>query len=122
MATRQSKKIEPPKVIGAISKFAGTLVGTAVVTGKRIVKTATQAEEEPLGKARKKTVRRPAGKKKKAIAKTKTKGRKVKKKTAARTKAKSRKVKKKVAKQKSTASVKSPVKKVKKQKRQAKKS
>ncbi len=100
-------KGEPSKIIGSVSKFAGTLVGTAVVTGKRIVKTATQAEEEPLGKARKKTVRSPAGKKKKA---------------AARTKAKSRKVKKKVTKQKRTGSVKSPVKKVKKQKRQAKKS
>ena len=82
MATRQSQKIEPPKVIGAISKFAGALVGTAVVTGKRIVKTAAQAGEKPLPKPRKKSVRAPASKKKKAAAKTKAKGRKVKKKAA----------------------------------------
>jgi len=73
MATRQSQKIEPPKVIGAISKFAGVLVGTAVVTGKRIVKTAAQAGEEPSPKPRKK---------KKAAVKTKAKGRKLKKKVA----------------------------------------
>jgi len=82
MATRQSQKIEPPKVIGAISKFAGALVGTAVVTGKRIVKTAAQAGEEPSPKPRKKSVRAPARKKKKAAVKTKAKGRKVKKKVA----------------------------------------
>jgi len=82
MATRQSQKIEPPKVIGAISRFAGALVGTAVVTGKRIIKTAAQAGEEPSGKPEKKAVRAPAGKKKKAAVKTKAKGRKVKKKAA----------------------------------------
>jgi len=80
MATRQSQKVEPPKVIGAISKFAGALVGTAVVTGKRIVKTAAQTGEEPSAKPKKKSVRAPAKKRRKAAVKTKAKGRKVKKK------------------------------------------
>ena len=66
MAIRQSQKVEPPKVIGAISKFAGALVGTAVVTGKRIAKTAASADEEPSAKPRKKSVRAPAKKRKKA--------------------------------------------------------
>ncbi len=79
MATRQSQKVEPPKVIGAISRFAGALVGTAVVTGKRIVRPPAQAAEEPSAKPEKKSVRPPAKKKKKAAVKTKTKGRKVKK-------------------------------------------
>jgi len=63
MATRQSQKVEPPKVIEAISKFAGALVGTAVVTGKRIVKTAAQAGKGSSGKPREKIVRAPAKKK-----------------------------------------------------------
>ena len=92
MATRQSQKVEPPKVIGAISKFAGTLVGTAVVTGKRIVKTTAPADEEPSAKRGGKSVRAKAKKRKKTSVKAKTKSRKVKKKTA----------KKKVAKKKST--------------------
>ena len=83
MATRQSQKIEPPKVIGAISKFAGALVGIAVVTGKRIVKTAAQAGEEPSAKPEGKSARAPAKKRKKAAVKTKAKGRKVKKKVQA---------------------------------------
>jgi len=80
MATRQSRKVEPPKIIGAISEFAGALVGTAVVTGKYIVRTAAQAGEKPSGKPREKTVRAPDRKKKKAA--VKAKGRKVKKKAA----------------------------------------
>ncbi len=83
MAARQSQKVEPPKVIGAISKFAGVLVGTAVVTGKHIVKTATQAGEGSSGEPREKIVLAPVRKKKKkAAVKTKAKGRKVKKKVA----------------------------------------
>jgi hypothetical protein len=37
MATPQNSKPEPSKIIRPISKFAGALVGTAVVTGKRII-------------------------------------------------------------------------------------
>ena len=73
MATKQSRKVKPPKVIGAISEFAGVLVGTAVVTGKRIVKTAAHAGEELSSKPRKKAVRVPARKKKK-VAKKKSTG------------------------------------------------
>jgi len=65
MAARRSQKVEPPKVIGAISKFAGALVGTAVVTGKRIVKPPAQADKKPSAKPRKKSVRAPAKKRKK---------------------------------------------------------
>jgi hypothetical protein len=82
MATRQSQKVEPPKVIGAISQFAGALVGTAVVTGKRIVKTAAQAGEGPLSGPGGKSTRTQAKSKKKAAIKTKAKGRKVRKKAA----------------------------------------
>ena len=95
MATRKSQKVEPPRVIGAISEFAGTLVGTAVVMGKHIVKTSAQAGEEPLSKPRKKAVPAPAKKKKKATVQTKAKNQKVKKKA----------VKKKVAKKKRTGPV-----------------
>lgn len=89
MAKRQSQKVEPPKVIGAISQFAGALVGTVVVTGKQIVKTATQASEKAPSKPRKKSVRAPAKKKKR-------------KKTAVKTKAKGQKAKKKVVKKRAT--------------------
>ena len=65
MAARQSQKVEPPKVIGAISKFVGALVGTAVVTGKRIVKPPAQTGEEPSAKPRKKSVRARSQKRKK---------------------------------------------------------
>ena len=82
IATRQSQKVEPPKVIGAISKFAGALVGTAVVTGRRIAKTAAQAVEGPSAKPEERSMRAPGEKRKKQ-------------KTAVKTKAKSRKVKKK---------------------------
>jgi len=81
MAKRQSQKVEPPKVIGAISKFAGTLVGTAVVTSKRIVKTAVSAEEKPSARPGDKSVRASAKKRKKTSVKTKAKGRKIKKKS-----------------------------------------
>ena len=56
-------------VIGSISKFAGALVGTAVVTGKRIVGSAAPPGKGPsdrdlqaLAKIKKKVVtRKPAG-------------------------------------------------------------
>lgn len=73
MAARQSRKAEPPKVIEAISRFAGTLVGTAVVTSKRIVDSVAPPSKGPSGKAGEKTVRAPAKKKEKVI-KRKTTG------------------------------------------------
>ena len=81
MATRKSQKVEPPKVIGAISEFAGTLVGTAVVMGKHIVKTSAQAGDEPSSKPRKKVVPAPTKKKEKAAVKTEAKSQTVKKKS-----------------------------------------
>lgn len=64
MAARRSQKVEAPKVIGAISKFVGALVGTAVVTGKRIVKPPAQADKKPSAKPRKKSVRARSQKRK----------------------------------------------------------
>ena len=78
MATPQ--KGEPSKIIGSVSKFAGTLVGTAVITGKRIIGSATPSSEGPPDKPGKKTIRAPAQKKRKAAHKAETKVPKTKKK------------------------------------------
>ena len=78
MATPQND--EPSKVIGSISKFAGTLVGTAVVTGKRIIGSAKPSSKGPPDKPGKKTIRTPAKRKKKAVSKAETKVPKTKKK------------------------------------------
>ncbi|MHC4412789.1 MAG: hypothetical protein ACYSYU_09465 [Planctomycetota bacterium] len=108
MATPQ--KGESSGIIGTISKFAGAAVGTAVITGKRIVGSATPPSKGTSGRAtrrapakiKKKVVKRkPAGsasksgasrkkpaqspvkkKKKSATPRKKTKRRKTKKKTA----------------------------------------
>jgi hypothetical protein len=62
MATPQ--KGESSGIIGAISKFAGAAVGTAVITGKRIVGSATPPSKGTSGKA---TRRAPAKIKKKVV-------------------------------------------------------
>lgn len=80
MATRQKDKIGPSRVIGTVSKFAGTLVGTAVVTGKRIVRNVTPVSRGSSNELEEKSVQAPAKKKKKATRKKETKGRKKKKK------------------------------------------
>jgi hypothetical protein len=109
MATPQ--KDESSGIISAISKFAGTAVGTAVVTGKRIIGSTAPSGKVVSGKAtrrapvkkrkkvvkrkragsagksgasRKKPVQSPAKKKKGAIPGKKTKRRKVKKKKTAK--------------------------------------
>ena len=82
MATPQNG--EPSRIIGCISKLAGTLVGTVVVAGKRIVGAATS--EGPLDKPKEKIIRAPAERKKKTVGKTKTKVLKVKKKKAVKRK------------------------------------
>ncbi len=79
MATRQSDKTELSKIVGAISKLAGTVVGTAVVTGKRVVKNVTQPGGA-LSELGKKSTQTPAKRKKKAAPKKKAKGQKAKKK------------------------------------------
>lgn len=79
MATRQSDKTELSKIVGAISKLAGTVVGTAVVTGKRVAKNVKPrgGASSELGK---KSMQTPAERKKKATPKKKAQGRKAKKK------------------------------------------
>ncbi|MHC4790986.1 MAG: hypothetical protein ACYS8Y_06060 [Planctomycetota bacterium] len=78
MATPQ--KGEPSKIIGSVSKFAGTLVGTAVITGKRIIGSATPSSEGSPDKPGEKTIRAQAKRKKKAVRKAETKVPKTKKK------------------------------------------
>jgi len=90
MATPQ--KGEPSKIIGSVSKFAGTLVGTAVVTGKRIIGSVAPPSKGPSDKPKKKTMQARSQRKKKAVRKTEAKVPKTKKK------------KKKVVKRKGTGS------------------
>jgi hypothetical protein len=92
MATRRNDKIEPSKIVGAISKAAGTLIGSAVVTGKRIVRNVTlpKAGSSKLGG---KSTQAPAKSKKKAAPKKRTKSQKAKKTTEiAKTASSSRKL------------------------------
>ncbi|MHC4487582.1 MAG: hypothetical protein ACYSW7_00170 [Planctomycetota bacterium] len=79
MATRQNDKTELTKIVGAISKLAGTVVGTAVVTGKRVVKNVTPSSRASSGLGKKST-QTSAKRKKKAAPKKKAKGLKAKKK------------------------------------------
>jgi hypothetical protein len=79
MATRQNDKTELSKIVGAISKLAGTVVGSAVVTGKRVVKNVTPSSGASSGLGKKST-QTPAKRKKKAAPKKKAKSRKAKKK------------------------------------------
>jgi len=83
---------EPSNVVGSISKFAGVLVGTAVVTGKRIIGSVTPSSKDPSDKPKKKTMQARSQRKKKAVRKTEAKVPKTKKK------------KKKVVKRKGTGS------------------
>ena len=80
MATRQNDELKPSKIVGAISKRAGVLVGTVVVTGKRIIGNVTTASGSSSNNPAGKSVQAPAKKKKKATRRKKTKGQKAKKK------------------------------------------
>lgn len=80
MATPQNDEPEPSRIIRSISKLAGALVGTAVVTGKRIIGSVRPPSEGPSDKPGEKTVHAPAKKKKKAVRKTEIKIPKTKKK------------------------------------------
>ena len=93
MATRGKGEPELLKIVGSVSGLAGTLVGTAVVTGRRIINTTTSAGKGITEKNKTKSVRASA-------AKTEAKGVGVQKKT--------KKKKRKIAKQKKTASPKKP--------------
>ena len=70
MATPQNGEPEPSRIIRSISKLAGALVGTAVVTGKRIIGSVRPPSEGPSDKPGEKTVHAPAKRKKKAVRKT----------------------------------------------------
>ncbi len=78
MATPQ--KGEPSKIIESVSKFAGTVVGSAVITGKRIIGSAKPSSKGSPNKPGGKTIRTPAKRKKKAVSKAETKVPKTKKK------------------------------------------
>lgn len=70
MATPQNDEPEPSRIIRSISKLVGALVGTAVVTGKRIIGSVRPPSEGPSDKPGEKTVHAPAKRKKKAVRKT----------------------------------------------------
>ena len=80
MATRQKDKIEPSGIVGAVSKLAGALVGTAVVSGKRIVRNVAPVSKDSSDELEEKSMQAPAKKKKGATRKKETKGPKTKKK------------------------------------------
>jgi len=77
MTTPQNS--ESSSVIGAISKFAGTLVGTAVITGKRIIGEAKPPSKGSSDKPKKKNIPAQTKRKKKVVHKTETKAPKTKK-------------------------------------------
>ncbi len=70
MATPQKGEPEPSRIIRSISKLAGAFVGTAVITGKRIIGSVRPPSEGPSDKPGEKTVHAPAKRKKKAVRKT----------------------------------------------------
>ncbi len=70
MAIPQNGEPEPSRIIRSISKLAGALVGTAVVTGKRVIRSVRSSSEGPSDKPGEKTVHAPAKRKKKAVRKT----------------------------------------------------
>jgi len=80
MTTPQNGEPEPSRTIRSVSKFAGALVGTVVVTGKRIIGSVTPPSEGPPNKPEGKTMRVSAKRKKKVVRKTKIKVPKAKKK------------------------------------------
>ena len=80
MATPQNGEPEPSRIIGSISKLAGSLVGTAVVAGKRIIGEAAPPSKDPSDKPGRKTMQARSQRRKKAVRKTKAKVPKTKKK------------------------------------------
>lgn len=80
MATGQDDEFEPSKIIGAISRLAGALVGSAVLAGRRVIISVTTVGRSSSDKLEEKSARAPAKRKKRATPRKKTKGRKAKKK------------------------------------------
>jgi hypothetical protein len=93
MVAQKSRQPKSSKIIGSISKGAGVLVGTAVVTGKRIIGTVISPRADKL--------QAPAEGKKKVTGKPVSKGPK-KKKKAVKRKATSPSAKSPASKKKST--------------------
>ena len=79
MAARENDEADAAKIIGSISKFAGTVAGSLVFTGKRIILTLTPSTDSSSEEPAIKTARAPAKTKKKAVHKTALKAPKVKK-------------------------------------------
>ena len=75
-------------VIKSVSKFAGTLAGTAVITGKRIIGQAKLPSEGSSDKPKKKNIPAQTKRKKKVIRKTEAKAPKIKNKKAVKRKVK----------------------------------
>ena len=71
MATAQND--ESLSIIGSISKFAGALVGTAVIAGKRIICEAKPPSEGSSYKPKKKNIPAQTKRKKKVVRKTEAK-------------------------------------------------
>lgn len=69
MPTPKKGKPEPSRVIGSISKLVGTVVGTTVVTGKRVIRSVKSSNNSLSNKPGGKTVHAPAKGKKKAVSK-----------------------------------------------------
>jgi len=71
MPTPKNSKPEPLRVIGSRSKLVGAMVGTAVVTGKRAIRSVRSSSEGSSDKPGEKTVHAPVPtkRKKKAVRK-----------------------------------------------------
>ena len=80
MATRQNDELGPSKIIRDISRLAGALVGTTVLTGRRIIISTTPVGRSSSDRPEEKSARAPAKRKKKVTRKKKPKGKKAKKK------------------------------------------
>jgi hypothetical protein len=80
MPTPEKGRPEPPRVIGLISKLVGAVVGTTVVTGKRVIRSVKSSSEGVSRRSDGKSVHAPAKKKKKAARKAGIKTPKTKKK------------------------------------------
>jgi len=84
MATAQNGEFL--SIIGSISKFAGALVGTAVITGKRIIGEAKPPSKGSSDKPKEKNIPAQTKRKKKVVRKAETKVPKTKKKKAVKRK------------------------------------
>ena len=82
MPTTKKTKPNSSNIIGSVSKLVGTVVGTTVVTSKRVIRTVKSSNKGPSEKTGKKTEHTPTPvkKKKKTVRKAAVKTPKTKKK------------------------------------------